>query len=119
MTDDAEDLILRLHREEVERIRGQPLVPAEPALPLSVELQEGNPNDPLAEEWKLFRQEVGRLLCDGCRGRFALIKTGRPMTVWDTLRDAVQAGRLLFGQDPCLIQEIQPFLRSLRIGDTR
>jgi hypothetical protein len=110
---EEEDLVLRLHREEVERIRGRPPEPSEPAMPLSVELPEGDPNSPVAEEWRLFRQEVGRLLRDGYRGRFALIKTGHPMTFWDTLRDAARAGRLLYGQEPCLVQEVQPFLRPL------
>jgi hypothetical protein len=113
---EEEDLVLRLHREEVERIRGRPLEPSEPPLPVFVELPEGDPNSPLAAEWKLFRQEVGGLLRDGYRGRFVLIKAGHPMTVWDTMRDAVLAGRLLYGQEGCLIQEVKPLLRPLRAG---
>ena len=42
MTDDAKDLVSRLHREEVERIRGQPLEPLQNALPPSFDL----PDDP-------------------------------------------------------------------------
>jgi hypothetical protein len=119
MTDDAEDLVLRLHREEVERIRGRPLEPSQPAFPPSLDLPEGDPNSPLAQEWKLFRQEVGPLLREGHRGRFALVKTGHPITLWDTLRDAAHAARLLYGQEPCLLQEVLPFLRPLRVGYTR
>jgi hypothetical protein len=53
------------------------------------------------------RQEsLARPLAEGQRGRFALVKAGRPLTVWDTLADAARAGRLLFGTEPCLVQEI-------------
>jgi hypothetical protein len=107
MTDDAEDLVLRLHREEVERIRGLPPVgQSESAAPLSLDLPEEEPNSPVVEEWKLFRQEVGPLIREGSQGCIALVKAGHPITVWDTLRDAAQAAQLLYGQGPCLIQEI-------------
>jgi hypothetical protein len=116
MTDQQESLVARLHREELERLRGAPLPP--PELP-QISLPE-EPADPaFAAEWKLFRQEVARLLLEGKRGRFALVKAGQPLTVWDTLADAVQASRLLHGQEPCLVQEIQPFLRSFRVGYNR
>jgi hypothetical protein len=116
MTDEQESLVSRLHREEVERIRGTPTRP--PELP-AIDLPE-EPADPtLAAEWQLFRQEVARLLAEGQRGRFALVKAGHPLTVWDTLADAARASRLLFGTEPCLVQEIQPSLRPLRVGYNR
>jgi hypothetical protein len=113
MTDEQESLVARLHREEVERLRGQQLPPPElPAITLPEE-----PADPaLAAEWQMFRREVARLLADGQRGRFALVKVGHSLTIWDTLADAARAGRLLFGTEPCLVQEIQPSLRALRVG---
>jgi hypothetical protein len=116
MTDQHESPVTRLHREAVERLRGKPTPPAElPAIDLPEE-----PADPaLASEWKLFRQEVARLLSEGQRGRFALVKAGHPLTVWDTLADAARAGRLLFGTEPCLVQEIQSSLRPLRVGSNR
>jgi hypothetical protein len=49
-------------------------------------------------------------------GRFALVKAGQEITVWDSLRDAAQAGQLLYGAETCLIQQILPRLRSLRAG---
>jgi hypothetical protein len=112
MTDKPESLVGRLHREEVERLRGKP-TPA-PELP-AINLPD-KPADPaLIAEWQLFRQEIARLLAEGQRGRFALVETRRPLTVWDTLADAARAGRLLFGTDPCLVQEIQPSLGPLLV----
>jgi hypothetical protein len=63
MTDIQEGLVARLHRKEVERLRGQATPPPEvPAIDLSEE-----PTDPaLAAEWKVFRLEVARLPADGC-----------------------------------------------------
>jgi hypothetical protein len=119
MPDNAEDLVLRLHREEVERLRGKPPEQSARATALSFDLPEGDPHGPLAEEWQLFRQEVARLIEEGYRGRFVLVKVGQSITVWDTLRDAAQAGQLLYGPGPCLIQEIQPFLRPLSMGYDR
>jgi hypothetical protein len=116
MTDKPESLVTRLHREEVERLRGKPTPP--PELP-DIDLPEGPADPTLAAEWQMFRQEAARLLAEGQRGRFALVKAGHPLTVWDTLADAARAGRLLFGAGPCLVQEIQPSLRPLRVGDDR
>lgn len=116
MSDVQESLVGRLHREALERLRGAPLPP--PEVP-EINLPE-EPADPaFAAEWKLFREEVARLLVEGKRGRFALIKAGHAITVWDTLSDAVQASRFLYGNEPCLVQEIQPSLRSFRVGYNR
>jgi hypothetical protein len=55
--------------------------------------------DALASEWKTFKREVYRLMCMGDKGRFALIKCDRIVSVWDTHRDAVQAGRERSGRN--------------------
>jgi hypothetical protein len=116
LTDSQESLVARLHREEVGRLRGALIPP--PELP-EINLPE-EPADPaFAAEWKLFRQEVAQLLLDGKRGRFALVKARHPLTVWDTLADAVQASRLLYGNGPSLVQEVQPSLRPFRVGYNR
>jgi hypothetical protein len=114
MNEDGGDLVERLHREAIERIiQGSPDAPPGPPVRDEVDLPDAAPDSPVVEEWNLFRREVGRLIREGARGRFALVKVGQPITVWDTLRDAVQAGDMLFGQAPALVQEIQPYLRSL------
>jgi hypothetical protein len=115
-TESGRELVERLHRQALEQLRGATLPP--PEVP-EINLPE-EPADPAyAAEWKLFRQEVAQLLVEGKRGRFALVKAGHPLTVWDTLADAVQASRLLYGHEPTLVQEIQPFLRSFRVGYNR
>ena len=116
MSDTPESLLARLHREEVEQLRRAPLSP--PQLP-PINIPE-EPADPaFAAEWTLFRQEVPHLLAEGKRGRFALVKTGQPISVWDTLADAAQASHLLYGNEPCQVQEVLPFLPSFRVGYNR
>jgi hypothetical protein len=116
MNDDRESLVARLHRDELERLRGTAM-PAPELPPISLPEQAADPA--LAAEWQLFRREIARLLAEGQRGRFALVRSGHPVTVWDTLADAARAARLLFGTEPCLVQEIQPSLRPLRVGYNR
>src|SRR5437899_47762 len=71
---------------------------------------------PLAEEWQTFRRELSRLIANGHKGRFALVKGGRVDSVWDTQRDALQAGQERFPGETFLVQEVQWFLRRLRRG---
>jgi hypothetical protein len=114
MAEQGSEAIESLHREELERLRSQSLLPhslrPQPSYPL---LPEGESDSPVAEEWAIFRREVARLIRESGKGRFALIKAGQPITIWDTLHDAVQAGGLLHGQTPCLVQQILPYLRPL------
>src|SRR4051812_1875478 len=99
MSEEANDMVRRLHREQIERIRGATgVAPRETFLPPEMDLPEGSPDDPLYAEWSAYRKAVVRLLGEGQRGKFALVKDGHAITVWDTLRDAVQAGRLLHGE---------------------
>ncbi len=72
--------------------------------------------EPFSQEWKAFKREVCRLVREGEKGRFALLKGNQLVNVWDTLSDAQQAGRLQFGADPFLIQEIQLYLKPMRWG---
>jgi hypothetical protein len=117
MKDSAYELVERLHREEIERAIRQRQVPPSQQPPQEYPgLPEMEPASLGEEEWNLFRRELGRLIQDGHRGRFALIKAGEPISVWDTRKDAVQAGQLLYPQVTCLIQQILPYLRPLRTG---
>jgi hypothetical protein len=73
----------------------------------------------LAAEWKAYKREVVRLLTEGRQGRFALLKGDAVHSIWDTRGDAMQAGRRFFGLVPMLVQEIQPFVRPLRLSYSR
>jgi hypothetical protein len=119
MTDSVNDPVGQRLREEVERARrGQ--LPAPPSPVNSVaSLPEVEPGSLVVAEWALLRSALGRLLSEGSEGKFALVKSGHPITVWDTLHDAVQAGRLLYPQMPSLVQQVLPDLRGLRIGHNR
>ena len=117
MTETGRELVERLHRQALEQLRSE--APPEPDVGQEaprVDLPPAEPGSPFAEEWEAYRSEVGRLLAEGCRGRFALIRIGQPITVWDSLRDAAQAARLLYGTEPSLIQQIDSRLRPLRAG---
>src|SRR6478672_78125 len=91
MSAHEEDLVIRLHREEAERMRreGVPsLLPAEaPTIPYT-ELPESQPDSPLAREWNFYRREVGRLLNEGLEGRWVLIKGEDLIGIWDRQADA-------------------------------
>jgi len=117
MTETGRELVERMHRQALEQLQSEP----HPELggrpdEQQIDLPPAEPGSPYAEEWETYRNEVGRLLAEGCKDRFALIKRGQPITVWDSLRDAGQAARLLYGSEPCLIQQIGPRLRPLRAG---
>lgn len=120
MGEDANELVLRLHRKALEHLDQLPS-----ASTLGVDeqghakLPEAEPGSPVAADWEIFRQEVERLIREGYRGKFALVKAGQPILVWDTVRDAVQAARLLYGEEPCLVQQILPYVKPLRAGGIR
>ncbi len=112
MPESGHRLAERLHREAIDQLCAQSrIVDPEPDLP------DVAPNSSVAPEWDIFRREVEQLIADGHRNRFALVKVGHAITVWDTLRDALQASQILYGSAPCLVQQILPYLRSLRPGN--
>jgi hypothetical protein len=80
------------------------------------DLPEG---EPFASEWKTFKREVARLLAEGHGGRIALIKGNAVLGTWPTLGEALRAGREHFGKEPFFVQEVQPFVRPIRLGCNR
>jgi hypothetical protein len=63
---------------------------------------------PLEREAETYRREVGRLLAEGNAGRHALIKADQVISIWDTQRDALQAGRDKFGLEDIAVVKIDP-----------
>jgi hypothetical protein len=60
----------------------------------------------LEAEARTYRREVERLLAEGHAGRHALIKGDEVISVWDTQRDALQAGREKFGLEDIAVVRI-------------
>lgn len=77
------------------------------------------PDSPYATEWRAYKREVLRLLAEGHAGRYALVKGDEVVSVWDTFRDAKQAGYEQFGMTPFLVREIQFTERPHRVGYLR
>lgn len=63
---------------------------------------------PLEREAETYRREVGQLLAEGHAGRYALLKGDAVVSIWDTQRDALQAGRDQFGLEDIAVVKIDP-----------
>jgi hypothetical protein len=116
MKESDDDFIVRMHREEVERMRreGPPQPRAEcPGIPYT-DLPQASPDSPLFEEWECYRREVGRLLAEGKEGQFVLIKGRQIVGLYATEREALQVGYPMFPCQAFLVHQVQqrePLLR--------
>jgi hypothetical protein len=63
---------------------------------------------PLQRELLTYFRELPRLLQAGEAGRHALIRGDAILGVWNTWRDAIQAGRERFGMEPICVKQIDP-----------
>ena len=66
--------------------------------------------------WNLFRSQVDELIRDGKRGKYALVRVGHPITVWDSLHDALQAVQLMSDEGKCMVQPVLPYLPQSLTG---
>ena len=55
-----------------------------------------------------YRQQLPRLLREGHAGRYALIREGQVLSLWDTVGDALQAAGETFGMEPVATFKINP-----------
>jgi hypothetical protein len=108
------DSLVRAAPEGYFLLRGAPQIPVavrdfdlEIIDPLA-ESGGGAGGGPMALEREIatYRRELPRLLQEGQGGRWALIKGGDLVSIWDTQRDAIQAGRERFGLEPILVKHI-------------
>jgi hypothetical protein len=99
--------------------RTQERMPSHLHQPRPEDLPDLPEDDPIAVEWKIYKREIARLLAEGFGGKFALVKGDAVISIWDTERDALQAGQERFDQGPFLVQKIQPTLRPQRHGYRR
>jgi hypothetical protein len=122
MNDRAEDLVLRLPREEVEQIQARPPQPSRPperpTIP-STQLPDGPPDSPIATEWNFYRRILGRLLAEGYEGKWLLIKNEEVVGIWDTEAEADTVRLERFAMQPVLMKQILAREPILRIGYNR
>ncbi|HZY90039.1 MAG TPA: hypothetical protein VFE78_34780 [Gemmataceae bacterium] len=114
MNENGRTLVEAMHREAVERLRAQPLPPAEQPTIHHAELPEASPDSPLYQAWNTYRREVGRLLAEGQEGRFVLIKDNVVFGLFDTWDKARMAGLQRYLLSPFLVHQVQrrePVLR--------
>jgi hypothetical protein len=60
----------------------------------------------LERELTTFQRELPRLLQEGNRGRFALVREDNVHSIWPTVDEALTAGYANFGLEPFLVKEI-------------
>jgi len=117
-----DDLIVRLHREEGERVRREGALPLPPSCPRTLhysELPEAAPDNQLSEEWNFYRRIIGRLLAEGHEGKWLLIKKEEIVGIWDTEADANTVRLERFLMQPVLMKQILAQEPLLRIGYNR
>lgn len=116
MTDDGHDLVERVHREAWERYRRQPPPPSpEPPTIHYTRLPPAKLGEELAEEWEMYRREVGRLLTEGNEGRYILIKGSEIIGIWPTQKEAFAVADQRFPFQPYLVHQIRERERLLRV----
>jgi hypothetical protein len=118
MSDQSEDLVARLQREELERLRANPSKPPRPPEPPSIhytQLPDAPPESPITSEWNFFRRVVGRLLAEGHEGKWLLVKYEDIVGIWATEAEADAVRQERFPAQPVLMKQIlfwEPVLRS-------
>ena len=122
MSDPTEDRVVRLHQEEVERLRArpseQPPGPERPTVPCT-QLPAAAPGSLLRAEWDFYRSVVGRLLAEGHEGKWLLIKNEEIVGIWGTEAEADAVRRERFLMQPVLMKQVLAREPVLRIGYNR
>jgi hypothetical protein len=118
MDRNEDDMIVRMHREVVERRRREAITPPPPQEPPTIhfsELPETRPDSPLYHEWNYYRRIIGRLLTEGHEGKWLLIKNEEIIGIWDSEADANALRLERFLMQPVLMKQIltrEPILRN-------
>jgi hypothetical protein len=105
MNDADRELMDRLVAIERDRL-GDMRSSAEAPTIFHTQLPEDLSFDVAAENWNVYRHEVGRLLAEGHEGRWVLIKERTIIGIWDTEAEvkAIAAQRYLL--QPVLIHQV-------------
>ncbi len=59
-------------------------------------------------EFAAYLRELPQLLAEGHAGRYALLAGDEVLSIWDTQRDALQAGYERLGLEPFSVKKIDP-----------
>ena len=79
------------------------------------ELPPAQPGSPLAVEWETYRREIGRLLAEGQKGKFVLIKGDEIIGIFDTWDEARRVGLEKYLLQPHMVHPIladEPVIRG-------
>ncbi len=101
-------LVEPAHRDGVERDRTEVLPLSGPPRGVHyTELPEATFGQPLADEWNLYRRQVGRWLGEGRGGRHVLITGQDVLGFFDTFESAYEAGLRRFLGKPFFVHAIR------------
>jgi hypothetical protein len=93
---------------------------SEPVLPNMIHYTELPPTPPgglLDVEYEFYRREVGRLLAEGHEGKHVLIKGEAIIGIYETDREALDAGYERFSnRGGFFVRKIQTWERMLRVS---
>lgn len=64
---------------------------------------------PMQQEFDTYCRELPRLLTEGHSGRFAVVKGDEVISIWDTQRDAIQAGCERYGLESFGVYKIDEY----------
>ena len=93
MNETGRDIVLRMTREAMERLKNEPPAPPPPPpVPLKTihftELKEDPSNEVAEKGWNVYVREVGQLIAEGHEGKWVVIAEGRIVGMYDTSREA-------------------------------
>ncbi len=114
MNQDRLDSNARTSHEAIENDCPEPFPAANGPAIHYMDLPAAEAGAPLAQEWDIYRREVGRLLAEGHQGRHVVIKGTQIIGIFDTWQEAREAGLKLFRLEPFFVHPIrdrEPFLR--------
>ena len=86
-----------------------------PTLHIS-ELPDGPPNSPIAQEWEVYCNEVGRLLAEGHEGDWLLIKGDSIVGIWNAEEEANAVRLEQYPNQPVLMKQIREWEPIVRGG---
>lgn len=114
MSEDEYELLHKLGGEVAQPPNRPPVTVERPTIP-HTELPEDTSDNPSADAWNLYRQEVGRMLAEGHGGRWVLIHGKEIVGIWGSRDEAKAVALERYLMQPVLIRQIlsrEPVLRG-------